>query len=181
MGILKKLLETSSQPFDLVSAVEKHDTKNIIRHLATKSKQHNPSAIPYTEQAILEDLDTIYRFQQMYNPTRDEFAAAIATKMLHLTYKSTINWLTQHGFAAPTEDHMIYIGTSLCTINSLKEFSSSTSIKKYKVSTCGDGRVCKICKKQNNKTYLLSEAVIGKTAPPFCEKCRCSIRPIFSK
>ncbi len=181
MGILQKLLEASSQPFDLVSAVEKHDAKNIIRHLATKSKQKNPVAIPYTEEDILEDLDTLYKFQNMYNPTRDEFAAAIVIKMLHLTYKSALNWLNKHGFSAPTEDHLIYIGTSLCTINSLKEFSSSTSIKKYKISTCGDERVCKICKKQNNKTYLLSEAIIGKTAPPFCESCRCIIRPIFSK
>ncbi len=180
MSILNKLLGSSPKPFDLVSAVEKHDTKNIVRHLASKSKQTNPVAIPYTEEAILKDLDTLYKFQKSYKPTRDEFAAAIAIKMLHLTNKSTINWLTQHGFSASTENHMCYLVTYFHTMDSLKEFSS-TSIKKYTISTCNDGRVCNACQKQNGKTYLLSKAVIGKTAPPFCEKCRCIIRPVFQK
>lgn len=180
MGIFKSILEASQKPFNLITAVEKHDTKNIIRHLATKSKLNNPVAIPYTDKAILEDLDTLYKFQSSYNPTREEFAAAVAIKMLHLTHKSTMNWLNKHGFSAPTEDHMIYIGTYLYTISALKDFSS-IAIKKYKVSTCGDERVCKLCKKQNRKTYLLADAVIGKNAPPFCEKCRCMIHPIFPK
>ncbi len=126
MGILKKIFNpTSSKPFNLISAVEQHDTKNIIRHLESKSLPKNPAAIPYTAEAIMKDLDIIYEFQKIYNPTHDEFAAAIAIKMLHLTMKSTMDWLAKNSYDSPPLEHMIYIGTFL-TIYNVIDYCSQT-------------------------------------------------------
>ncbi len=179
MGILKKIFNpTSSKPFNLISAVEQHDTKNIIRHLESKSLPKNPAAIPYTAEAIMKDLDIIYEFQKIYNPTHDEFAAAIAIKMLHLTMKSTMDWLAKNSYDSPPLEHMIYIGTFLTTLQSIQEFKEC-NIKKFKVSSCKDERVCSICSEQDGKVHLVSDVCIGQNAPPFCKKCRCNIRPIF--
>lgn len=178
MEIFKKLFNLTSQPFDLISAVEQHDTKNIIRHLESNSKSKNPVAIPYTAESILKDLDIIYEFQKTYNPARDEFAAAIAIKMLHLTHKSTINWLSQNEFSNLSEKRIIYIGTFLNAMQSLQEFKE-VNIKKFKVSSCGDEKVCSICSKQNGKIHMVSNACIGKNVPPFCQQCRCIIHPVF--
>lgn len=51
-------------------------------------------------------------------------------------------------------------------------------IAAYQIRTCGDGRVCDVCKKQNGKNYKTADAVIGKNAPPFCDECRCVILPL---
>lgn len=180
MNILKKLLDQTSQPFDLVFAVERHETKRIIRHLECKTEPKNPMAIPYTADAIAKDLDLLYEYKKLYSPTRDEFAAAIATKMLHLVHKSTIDWLSKRGFSAPSIEHLTYIHTLLTTMQTLRDFKD-VNIKKYKVSSCKDQRVCSVCSKQDGKVHMVKNAVIGKSAPPFCEKCRCIIMPIFTK
>lgn len=52
-------------------------------------------------------------------------------------------------------------------------------ITAYQIRTCGDGRVCEVCKKQNGKNYKTADAVIGKNAPPFCDECRCVMLPLF--
>ena len=51
-------------------------------------------------------------------------------------------------------------------------------ITAYQIRTCGDGRVCEVCKKQNGKNYKTTDVVIGKNAPPFCDECRCVILPL---
>lgn len=48
----------------------------------------------------------------------------------------------------------------------------------YVIRTCGDARVCDTCKKQSGKRYKTEDAVIGKTAPPFCGECRCIMLPL---
>lgn len=52
-------------------------------------------------------------------------------------------------------------------------------VVEYKIRTCGDGRVCADCKKQNGKKYNTADAVIGKNAPPFCGECRCVMLPLY--
>ncbi|GHU94439.1 hypothetical protein FACS1894208_05510 [Clostridia bacterium] len=61
---------------------------------------------------------------------------------------------------------------------SLADFKTA-GVKEYTIRACGDGRVCDACKKQNNMKYKTRDAVIGKTAPPFCEECRCVMLPIM--
>ena len=56
---------------------------------------------------------------------------------------------------------------------------SKAGVKKYEVSTCGDKRVCPKCQKHEGKVYMVSKAVIGKNAPPFCDNCRCIITGVF--
>ena len=51
----------------------------------------------------------------------------------------------------------------------------------YEVSTCGDSRVCPVCKAQEGKRYKVKDAVPGKNAPPFCENCRCIIMGVFDR
>jgi SPP1 gp7 family putative phage head morphogenesis protein len=57
---------------------------------------------------------------------------------------------------------------------SLLEFREA-GFEKYFISTCGDGAVCPTCEGFDGKMYFVNEAIIGVTAPPFCEECRCII------
>lgn len=68
--------------------------------------------------------------------------------------------------------------TRQATERKLADFRDA-NIEKYVVRTCGDGRVCEVCKKQNGKKYKTADAVIGKNAPPFCDECRCVILPLY--
>ena len=64
------------------------------------------------------------------------------------------------------------------TLRNLAEYNN-IGVKKYRVSTCGDQRVCHECKKHDNKVYKVKDAVIGVNAPPFCDNCRCLIMAEF--
>jgi SPP1 gp7 family putative phage head morphogenesis protein len=68
--------------------------------------------------------------------------------------------------------------TKQATEQSLQEFKAA-GVKKYKVDTTGDARVCSACKAHDGKEYAVKAAVPGKNAPPFCDKCRCVILPVF--
>ena len=52
-------------------------------------------------------------------------------------------------------------------------------IDKYSIKTARDERTCRNCGKRDGDTYLVSEAIIGETAPPFHPNCRC-VRVIIS-
>ena len=68
--------------------------------------------------------------------------------------------------------------TRQTTERTLADFRAG-GVEKYMIRTCGDGRVCDVCKKQNGKKYKTADAVIGKNAPPFCDECRCVILPLY--
>ena len=68
--------------------------------------------------------------------------------------------------------------TRKATEQSLKEFKDA-KVKEYTVDTCGDSRVCSVCKALEGKKYKVKSAVIGKNAPPFCDECRCIVMAVF--
>ena len=49
----------------------------------------------------------------------------------------------------------------------------------YKINGANDG--CDICKSMNGKVFNVKDFNPGKTAPPFCEKCRCSVSGYMDK
>lgn len=173
--------QTSSGDFvsEIVSAVKANDSKKAVKMLAVKSTSKQ-CAIPYTKEAVLKDMEIIGQFKAMYSPSDYELTAAIISTMLHKTHKSTLDILKEHGCDDITFDKLSYIGTYICTLKSLDEFKSC-NIKKFKVSTCGDERVCQTCAKHDGKVHMAEKACIGKNAPPFCSKCRYIIRPVFKQ
>ncbi len=86
--------------------------------------------------------------------------------------------LSDSGYAPPQTDRIIYLGTYIETLRSLDEFSA-IGVKKYQIQSCGDSKVCAECRKHDGRKHLVSKAVIGKNAPPFCEKYRCIITAEF--
>ncbi|MCD7824588.1 MAG: minor capsid protein [Clostridiaceae bacterium] len=153
------------------------DTRNgfvdkIIPLLTTKEKASNPVSIPYTPEAVKADFEAVRQCMFSEKLSDDELAALIAVTMMKKHPKNISQLLSDNGYSQPTLERISYLGTYVSTIISLNEFAS-LGVKKYKISSCGDGKVCEQCAKQNGKKYLVSKAVIGKTAPPFCEKCRC--------
>lgn len=182
MNFLDKILKTSEKtPAEKVhivlQAIKRNDRKAVVKLLETKGPLNNPIALPYNSEAINKDLDRMYEYINIFNPTDNELAAAIAAFLFHKSEKSTINILKNLSF--PMTDKNIHnISIIMFSLRSISDFKTS-NIKKYSIATCGDSRVCDKCNALQGKTFLTSNAEIGKTAPPFCDYCRCRMKPIF--
>lgn len=179
MGILSSILKKRTAELDnrpvlqrLVSYVESNSIDKAIPMLASKETKGNPIAIPYTPEAIANDFASIRQCMNDFAMTEDELSALVATQLLKKHPNHIKNLLAESGYNMPSMDRIIYLNTCVTSISSLQEFAS-IGIRNYRISTCGDQRTCQKCAKQDGKKHLVSKAVIGKTAPPFCEKCRC--------
>ena len=149
-----------------------------IQLLSTKGKSKNPVSIPYTPEAIKADFEAVHQCMVSENLDDNELAALLAVVMMKMHPKSISQLLSDNDYSLPSIDRVIYLGTYASTLQSLAEFASA-GIKKYKISSCSDSKVCVKCKQHDGKKHLVSKAVIGKNAPPFCEKCRCVITAEF--
>lgn len=154
-----------------------NDSK-IIKQLSSKSTKNNPAAIPYTPQAIANDLKVIRMYISQYAPSDSEIASLITTQMLHRPVKGASNIITEAGYSPVPADKVIFMVTFCTAQKTLIEFAEA-KISKYTISTCGDCRVCEKCKKMDGKSFSVSKAVVGKNLPPFCDSCRCIIMPKF--
>lgn len=162
----------------LVHLVKNGSVEKAVILLETKKKSNNPVAIPYTSKAINADFLAVRKCFAAEHLSDDELAALIAVIMMKKHPKGISELLSDNGYVSPHLERVIYLSTYVSTLQSLSEFSS-IGVKKYKVSSCGDSRVCSKCAKHNGKKYSIDKAVIGKTAPPFCDNCRCLITAEF--
>lgn len=179
MGILSNILKKKTTELDdrtvlqrLVSYVESNSIDKAIPLLASKETKENPIAIPYTPEAIANDFIAIRQCMNDFTMTESELSALVATQLLKKHPKHIKNLLDESGYNMPSMDRITYLNTCTSSISSLREFAS-IGIKNYRISACRDQRTCPKCAKQDGKKHLVAKAVIGKTAPPFCEKCRC--------
>lgn len=154
-----------------------NDSK-IIKQLSSKSTKNNPVAIPYTPQAIANDLKVIRMYISQYAPSDSEIASLIAVQMLHCPIKGASNIVTEAGYSTVPADKVMFMGTFCAAQKTLMEFADA-EITRYTISTCGDNRVCEKCKKMDGKSFSVAKAVVGKNLPPFCDNCRCVILPKF--
>lgn len=181
MGFMRNLFKKEPVVSDnrpilvkLVDYVKTDSVNKAIPFLTSNGKSNNPRSIPYTAQAISNDFSAVRICMQENNLDDNELAALICTKLLMKHPTVIHNLMIECGYETPDINRIIYLCTYTTTVCSLREFAS-LGIKNYRVSGCGDQRMCAKCAKQNNKKHLVSKAVIGKTASPFCEKCRCVI------
>lgn len=61
----------------------------------------------------------------------------------------------------------------------IKATYESLETEYYQIVGEPDCKYYKVCKQHNNKVYPMSEYKIGRTAPPFHEKCTCITVPYF--
>lgn len=61
----------------------------------------------------------------------------------------------------------------------LLERYKNAKIPKYEIMDSDDERTCSLCKSHRGKIYNTNEAVIGVDFPPFHDKCRCTVYPLF--
>ena len=172
----KKENPIHSLPFlqELVTITKNGFTDKAVMLLETKGKSNNSVSIPYTSDAIKTDFEAVRQCMVSENLDDNELAALLAIAMMKKHPKSISQLLLDNGYSSPSLERIMYLGTYTSTLKSLAEFAS-IGVKKYKISSCGDSKVCAKCAKHNGKKHFVDKAVIGKTAPPFFEKCRCVI------
>lgn len=169
-----------SLPFlqELVAITKNGFVDKAILLLATKEKSNNQVSIPYTPEAVRTDFETIRQCAASENLNDNELASLLAVVMMKKHPKSISQLLSDNGYSLPSLERILYLSTYTSTLKSLAEFTSA-GVKKYKISSCGDSKVCVKCAKHDGKIHFVNKAVMGKTAPPFCEKCRCIITAEF--
>lgn len=177
-GIKKNAELNNSILQQLLLFIRNNAVNSVVKILVSKNKSENPLAIPYNSEAIIADCSVVRRCSSENNLSDDELAALISSVLMKRPINSIPTILEQNGYIPIAIDRISYLTTYSSTLHSLQEFSS-IGVKKYEISTCGDQRVCSNCAKHNGKKHMVSKAVIGKNAPPFCEHCRCIIMADF--
>lgn len=135
-------------------------------------------SLGYDKNSILADAYAINQYRNMGHDTDRELSLCIVSAMFHSTFKGIEKTMKEIGYQDIDNAEIHTAFTSICSLRSLLDFRYA-GIKKYTVSTSGDGRVCAKCAKHDGKTYLVSNAELGKNAPPFCPECRCCILAVF--
>ncbi len=171
MSILSKLFNKQTKSFDIVDAFNKHDTEAIVKHIFSHKNKTNGISIPYTRESVSLSLSCLYQMQSNLNLSEIDIVS-----LLYMLFGGIINI---SGYSPVSNDRITYLRTCFFTLQTFCQLSHS-NVKKYEISTCGDQRVCSKCAKHEGKVHMVSKAVIGKTAPPFCDKCRCSIMGVFN-
>lgn len=123
----------------------------------------------YTEEAVKASLQAIQSYKKQF--PWNGITQLVAVHCFLLKGIRSEAALSEFGVSATTEEINL-IWNRLNSFRQLLEFRD-TGIKTYKVSSCGDRLVCKKCKQMDRKSFPVAKAVVGETAPPFCEKCRC--------
>lgn len=78
------------------------------------------------------------------------------------------------------ESYAIYYSlTQELSANRVKEEFYSLGVERYQILGDPDCNHYEICKQNNGKIYPMSEYKTGQTAPPFHEKCTCTVIPYF--
>ena len=72
-----------------------------------------------------------------------------------------------------------YSLTRELSADKVKAEFKSLGVERYQILGEPDCNHYDICAKKNGKVYALSSYKIGKTAPPFHEKCTCTVVPYF--
>lgn len=178
---IKKLFKRNSSSVDTRTTLQKivfyaynNSVSNIAGLLCAKNKSNNGISIPYSKEAVASDCNAIRKCLLSENLSEDEFANLAASVFLHIPLRNIKKIAEESGYQSIDIERLIYLNTYVTTLKTIDELSSA-GIKKYKISSCCDSKTCSNCKKHNEKTHLVSKAVIGKTAPPFCKCCRCII------
>nr|WP_302143326.1 minor capsid protein [uncultured Schaedlerella sp.] len=161
-----------------ISCIRKGNTDQIVSLYESAPDSKKPLSLGYDRNNIIKDVECIDQYRIMGHDTDRELSICIISTMYHKSFKDTTELLKKLGYfdIENSEIHIAY--TSICTLKSLMDFKEA-GIKKYRVSTCNDGRVCSNCAKHNNKIYQVLKAEPRKNAPPLCDECRCIIRPVF--
>lgn len=172
----------------LIEAVENNNVNYVVKQLRSDWDSpnivNNPVAIPYTKEAILADISYLKKYKELTHPTDTEYAAAIISTLLHTTNRSTITLLKNEGYtdvsAGQLKDVVTWIHTYITALRDLDQLKQA-GYQKYWISSCNDERTCPECQKHEGSVHMVNSARIGVTAPPFCKKCRCIIRPVFDR
>lgn len=72
-----------------------------------------------------------------------------------------------------------FMKNKLLMMDKQRQSMIQNGFEQYKISGSNDG--CEICKSMNGKVFNVKDFNPGKTAPPFCEKCRCSVSGYMDK
>ncbi len=161
-----------------MSSIRSGDLYTIYSLHETTGPFKNPFALPYDKDSIKKDVNAINQYRSLNHDTDRELALCVASIIMHNANKGSIDIMKILGYEDVCESEIYTVFSSITSLRSIAEYRN-TSIKNYKISSCKDERVCEYCQKMDGKIFPLSKAQLGKTIPPFCDKCRCCIQPIF--
>lgn len=131
------------------------------------------------------ELASIIAYGSIYSDRGESIVAEFLKKVeennIELNFpKDLINYMEnnprkkKYNLKDIAETYIRYYTTKAKSKSQLQQFSE-LGIKKVKIKTCRDQRVCIKCKKQEDVNHLVSKAPLL----PLCWGCRCFYRPII--
>jgi len=175
----RKTAELKHRIEKTIEALRTNNYQSLYALYESKAVQNNPIDLGYDQDSIKKDMDALRDYISLRKPSEPEIIMAIVTLTNHSTYDASQQQLIKLGYDF-TKEQVGYTHTLLITIRTLRDYRG-TNIKKYKIYSVRDGRTCPECLAHHDKIFPISKAVPGKTAPPFCDSCRCIIRPVWEQ
>ncbi len=168
----RKLTESKNRISKTLEALRSNNYEWVYPLYEFKSDGKTPYGLGYNRDNIKKDMEALRDYIALKTPSEPELVMAIVTLTSHSTYDGVQKHLSKLGYNEFSKEQIGNTNTLLISLRELKEFQK-LDVKKYKVCSVDDEKTCLHCKKHDKKIYPLSKAVIGKTAPPFCDSCRC--------
>ena len=157
-----------------IEYIRTDNTQKIVAEYACDKVPDKPFSLPYNAEAVLSDVSAIQEYRHLGHDTDRELAICIVSIMFKTDFKGILQTLSDIGYLDVSDSEIHTAFTSVCCLRNIAEFRNA-GIKKYKILSCGGKSTCSKCSKMNGKIFHISDAVIGKTLPPFCDSCRCTI------
>lgn len=174
----KKTQEFKCTVSTTISSIRNGDLNTIYPLYESTGPFKNPIALPYDKSAIKKDIDAINQYRNLGHNSDRDLATCVVSVMMHRTFKGSIDAMKILGYEDVHEDEVYTATASIINLRNISTYKDA-NIEKYRISSCGDDRVCSKCREMEGKIFSLSKAQLGKTIPPFCSKCRCIIHPVF--
>ena len=162
---------------DTIFYIKNGQFQQLVPLYQTSADKKNPLSIGYDKDNIIKDACAIDEWRKMSHDNERELTIAIILIMCGYVHGNN-SIFKGLGYSDVSESEIYTISTSIHSLRQIAE-CKELGIKKYEILSCGDERVCDKCSKHNGKKYFVNKAILGKTAPPFCEECRCVILSVF--
>lgn len=174
------ILNRNKKISDTISYIRSGNLKSICSMYQSEPLPNKPLDIGYSPESIHKDISAINQYISFGHDTDKVLAMCVVTLMFHVRPKTTIEILSKAGYDSISLSEIISLHTALTNLRNIAEYKD-LNIEKYTIHACMDERTCQNCKEHHEKVYFVSDAVLGKTLPPFCNGCRCITHAEFKK
>lgn len=124
-------------------------------------------------------INRINKFLETLSKYKEYLISVNSYKKIALNLHTQKRELETEQHTAISEEYQAAHQKSIADAERIKKMYEALETERYQIIGEPDCKHYKICRQNNGKVYYLSEYKTGQTAPPFHERCTCTVVPYF--